>query len=202
MSTINQIRANRRNAKKSSGPTSIAGKQKTSLNALVHGIRADTLMLPGEDREKYNLLVAGLHEAWQPKDDMETSLVQQIATNQWKLARIDRHEARLNEDTEMSPVDLATAIHRLYLTQGRLERSISQTITDLARYRAERIARQDEDNSKEPETLRQGLLWTHEDGGGIYAVLPQVLGLDGVWREIPREILGDFSKSPKPPTAA
>ena len=32
-----------------------------------------------------------------------------------------------------------------------------------------------------------------------YEVLPEVLGLDGVWRQLPREILGDFSQSPKKP---
>jgi len=37
--------------------------------------------------------------------------------------------------------------------------------------------------------------------GRYFEVLPQVCGLDGVWRDIPREVLGDLSK-PKPPASA
>ena len=38
MATDAQIRANQENAQKSSGPTSIEGKKKSSMNAMTHGI--------------------------------------------------------------------------------------------------------------------------------------------------------------------
>jgi hypothetical protein len=37
-----------------------------------------------------------------------------------------------------------------------------------------------------------GLTWNTPEGKRYYSVLPRVLGLDGIWREIPREVLGDF----------
>ena len=38
MATDAQIRANQENAQKSTGPTSIEGKKKSSMNAVTHGI--------------------------------------------------------------------------------------------------------------------------------------------------------------------
>jgi hypothetical protein len=89
------------------------------------------------------------------------------------------------------------AIHRVYLTQVRLERSVSTTIADLERYRKERVERQKDLGLNQNDTYRKGLLWSL--GGVItYSALPQIRGLDGVWREIPREVLGDF---PNPPAS-
>ena len=48
MSTLRQIEANRRNAQKSTGPTSVTGKATSSMNALKTGIHAKSLVLPTE----------------------------------------------------------------------------------------------------------------------------------------------------------
>ena len=48
MSTQRQIEANRRNAQKSTGPTSVTGKAASSMNALKTGIHAKSLVLPSE----------------------------------------------------------------------------------------------------------------------------------------------------------
>ena len=198
MATIKQIRANRRNAKKSTGPKTEEGKNRTRFNALVHGLRAESAIIPGEDPAKFDQHLERLTNAWMPQDDMEKSLVEQIAINQWKLARIDRAEARIY-DPNVKPTDLALAMHRVYLTQVRLERSISSTIADLERYRKQRLARQQDNKPKHNEEFKIGLVWYNEEGKGHYAVLPQILGLDGVWRDIPADVLGDF---PDPPGTA
>jgi hypothetical protein len=49
MATAAQIAANRRNCQKSTGPRTEAGRNRSKLNALVHGCRANTLVLPTED---------------------------------------------------------------------------------------------------------------------------------------------------------
>ncbi len=49
MTTEAQIKANQENAKKSTGPTSIEGKQRSSMNAITHGIFAKIPLLPGEN---------------------------------------------------------------------------------------------------------------------------------------------------------
>ena len=61
-----KIEANRRNCLKSTGPRTSAGKDRSRLNAVKHGARAETLVLPGEDpqaleerREAWRMPVAG-----------------------------------------------------------------------------------------------------------------------------------------------
>jgi hypothetical protein len=46
MTTQAKIDANRRNATKSTGPKTAAGKARVSLNALKHGLSAQTMVLP------------------------------------------------------------------------------------------------------------------------------------------------------------
>ena len=196
MSTINQKRANRLNAKKSTGPTTEAGKEKSRFNALVHGLRAESTLLPGEDVDRFDQLLDSITVAWRPQDDMERSLIEQIAANQWKLARLDRAEARIHNDTTLSGADFATAISRFYLTQARLERNISRTILDLERYRKQRLERAQEKKSDGYRDFRPGLVESMNDGPPYFRVQPQIYGLDNVWRFLPRVLLGDFSGVP------
>ena len=49
MTTDAQNEANRRNAKKSTGPRSQAGKAVASQNALKHGLTAKRVIIPGEE---------------------------------------------------------------------------------------------------------------------------------------------------------
>ena len=191
MATIKQIRANRRNAQKSTGPQSPEAKERVRFNALVHGLRAESTVILGEDQAKFDQHLERLSAAWMPQDDMEKSLVEDIAVTQWKLARIDRNEARIH-DPAVPAKDYALAIHRVYLTQVRLQRAISSTIADLQRYRKERTERLKDEKAKTPEKIKMGLTWNTPEGKRYYSVLPRVLGLDGIWREIPREVLGDF----------
>jgi hypothetical protein len=201
MSTINQIKANRRNAQKSTGPKTPEGKDRVRFNSLVHGLRAESAVIPGEDQTKFDQHLERLSAAWMPQDDFEKSLVEQIAVDQWKLARLDRSEAKVHDPSV--PFDaFALAIHRVYLTQTRLERSVSATIADLDRYRKIRIEREVERTADSKVEITMGLTWSTSDGRSSYTVLPTVLGLDGIWREIPRDVLGDFPEPDPPDTEA
>ena len=55
-----KIDANRRNARKSTGPRTEEGKDQVKLNALKHGLTARTVVLPHEDEEAYQQR----REAW------------------------------------------------------------------------------------------------------------------------------------------
>jgi hypothetical protein len=92
--------------------------------------------------------------AWKPQDEMEKSLVEQIAVNQWKLARLDAVEAAL-------------ASHRICLTQARLERAISNTIADLERCRKIRLARAEDQRIQENRHLENGAKSPEILGGGL-----------------------------------
>ncbi|HXM41330.1 MAG TPA: hypothetical protein VN924_08765 [Bryobacteraceae bacterium] len=207
MATINQIHANRLNAQKSTGPKTPEGKDKVRFNSLVHGLRAESPVIPGEDQGKFDRHLERLIATWTPSDDREQSLVEQIAVTQWKLARIDHAEAKIYAEGAMTPVELSMAINRLCLTQVRLERSISSITAELDRYRKSRLEPEAEakpthkpthkpaTDCETSEQYQKGLVWSCPEGRS-YTVLPKVCGLDGVWREIPREVLGDFSNPP------
>src|SRR6185436_4192778 len=53
MTSFRQIQANRRNALKSTGPTSEEGKQQSRCNAVRHGLTAETVIVALEDAEDY-----------------------------------------------------------------------------------------------------------------------------------------------------
>ena len=53
MTSFRQIQANRRNALKSTGPTSEEGKQQSRRNAVRHGLTAETVIGALEDAEDY-----------------------------------------------------------------------------------------------------------------------------------------------------
>jgi hypothetical protein len=188
MTTIRQIRVNRKNAPE--------GNEHTKFHSLVHGLRGESAVIPGEDRTKFDQYLERLNAAWMPQDDMEKSLVEQIAVNQLKLARLDRGEAPIY-DSGVPPADFSSAIQRVYVTQARLERSISGAIADLERYRKQRMEHVADSQPNPQQNYKGGLIWYDGVGGSHYAVLPQIRGLDGVWREIPAELLADFPDDPR-----
>jgi hypothetical protein len=92
MSSENQIRANRENARHSTGPKTPEGKARSSLNATRHGLLARQLVLPVEDRAQYLELLAAFEDEYQPASPTETVLVHQLAAAQWRLQRLTRIE--------------------------------------------------------------------------------------------------------------
>lgn len=90
-----QIEANRRNALKSTGPKSQAGKATSSMNAVRHGLTATQVVIAGEDPEEYNQLADSLREKFTPVDSLELRLVEQLAQQLWRLRRVSHFECAL-----------------------------------------------------------------------------------------------------------
>jgi hypothetical protein len=53
MTSLRQIEANRRNARKSTGPRTEAGKERARRNAIRHGLTAETAIEPLENPDDY-----------------------------------------------------------------------------------------------------------------------------------------------------
>lgn len=70
MSTDAQVRANRTNAQRSTGPRTAAGKAASRLNALKHGVLAKHVVLPNEDAEEFDALKAGVYQQLQPLGEL------------------------------------------------------------------------------------------------------------------------------------
>src|SRR5262249_28832970 len=95
MATLKQIEANLRNALKSTGPRTPEGKSVVCLNSLRHGLRARTLVLPGEILEEFHELCDDLESEWQPQTRSEQLYLEQIAVSHWKLSRMEVGEAEI-----------------------------------------------------------------------------------------------------------
>ncbi len=63
-----RVEANRRNAKKSTGPTTLGGKAKASMNALKHGLSAKTILIDGEGPEAFERFAQDFWKALEPQD--------------------------------------------------------------------------------------------------------------------------------------
>ena len=92
MPTNAQIKANRNNARKSTGPRTDAGKTRSAKNALKHGLLARDTVLPGEDPADFDRQLSALEADIQPANSLEFELVRQIADSQWRMRRLTRLE--------------------------------------------------------------------------------------------------------------
>ena len=75
MATQRQIEANRRNAQRSTGPTTPEGKARSAQNSLTHGLTAASVVISIEDRGDYEELRARLIAEHKPVGTQELFLV-------------------------------------------------------------------------------------------------------------------------------
>jgi hypothetical protein len=105
--TQKQIEANRRNARKSTGPKSPnedtrtclsrnesgnhvrrgQGKIRAALNGWRHGLTGQVLTMAQEDRDAFETFARELRNAWFPVGPLETQIAQAIAEDEWRLNR-------------------------------------------------------------------------------------------------------------------
>src|SRR5579864_5301481 len=131
MATLKQFEANRRNAQKSTGPKTPEGKAACSMNALRHGLRARSVVLPGEDPTEFHQLCNDLESEWHPKSRTEQFYVEQMAVSQWKLTRMEVVEVNIFKDAgAKTQVPL---LDRLWQAEHRLERSFVRAQRELQR---------------------------------------------------------------------
>jgi hypothetical protein len=95
MSSDRRIQANQRNARRSTGPRTAAGKAVSRLNALTHGAFANDLLLPGEDAPAFHRLEARYLAQFKPATPSEAFLVQRMIMVSWRLPRLAAMESRV-----------------------------------------------------------------------------------------------------------
>jgi hypothetical protein len=121
MSSLKQIEANRRNALKSTGPTSTEGKDRSRCNAVRHGLTAETIIADLEDAEDYQAFEAAIIADYDAQTAVERELVLRLASVLWRLRRAIGIESGIFESvTERSvkddpPSGGALATDRLYV---------------------------------------------------------------------------------------
>jgi hypothetical protein len=97
MTSSRQIEANRRNALKSTGPKTAAGKEQSRRNAVRHGLTAKTVISALEDVEDYGAFEAAIIADYDAQSAVERELVLRLASVLWRLRRATTMETGLFE---------------------------------------------------------------------------------------------------------
>jgi len=90
-----KIEANRRNARRSTGPSTAESKAISSRNAVTHGLTSYRGLLPGEKLEDFSDLRARIFADLAPDSAIEIELAERIASLLWRLRRVPAFEAAL-----------------------------------------------------------------------------------------------------------
>jgi hypothetical protein len=150
---------NRANSEHSTGPRTTAGKQRSSLNALRHGLTGHVVVLPTEDQTAYQRHLLRFVDQFQPKGALEEQLVQSLGDTTWRLNRVPATEATFltlaaedhldsihtNEPRAAGALALAQAFHQqchalanISIYEQRLARLFDRTLKQLHEIQAER----------------------------------------------------------------
>jgi hypothetical protein len=130
-----QLRANRRNAQKCTGPKSVEGKQMASRNAVKYGLYSQDIIITShnlkENKEEYDLLLSSLLDEFQPQTGFQLHLVHKIANSLWRSRRAIRAETAEITD-QLDNIDIDASLRRQFLKiahqiDGSGEKKISRS---------------------------------------------------------------------------
>jgi hypothetical protein len=179
---VDRAATNRANSQHSTGPRTDSGKQRSSQNALRHGLTAASAVLPSEDQATFDAHRRGFFDEYQPATPTETQLVQELADTSWRLNRIPLLEADLLTRAAHPPTDQAAidfdivdahrAIASLSLHYQRLSRQFQKSLDMLRDLQADRIERQRRDLKDAAALLElhkhKGIPWEPTDHGFVF----------------------------------
>jgi hypothetical protein len=95
VTSFRQIEANRRNALRSTGPTTEDGKRRSRQNAVRHGLSAETVVEIVEDIDDYRGFEAAIIADYDARTAVERELVLRLASLLWRLRRATMIETEL-----------------------------------------------------------------------------------------------------------
>jgi hypothetical protein len=134
-----KIASNRKNSAHSTGPTTPLGKEKSSKNAIKHGIYADKLFSKTPqweaERIEYEELYSQLRDHYQPIGFKEELLVEQIYLELVRSGRILRWERVVFEDAAAL---MSGALEKVLRYSSFHSRHLSRLLEDLENEQAKR----------------------------------------------------------------
>ena len=115
-----KLAANRRNAQRSSGPRTEEGKRRSSLNAVTHGLRAETAILLDEDPQALEDRKTSWSSCLLPGNDSEQRAVDDAGEYSWMQDRARRAQvARLATNISNAGIEEAKREATEVLSLGR-----------------------------------------------------------------------------------
>lgn len=91
------------NGRLSKGPITPAGKRRSSLNSIRHGLLARCLVLEDESPEAFKLLHAYHIQRLQPVDGVEIAIVEEMTASMWRLRRSWAIETHMLDSASAAP---------------------------------------------------------------------------------------------------
>ncbi len=95
MASEAQLRANRLNAQKSTGPRTVEGKAVVAQNAVRHGLLAEQAVIRGEDPGQFEFYREQMLGELAPAGTMESMLAERAVGLAWRLRRAERIQAEV-----------------------------------------------------------------------------------------------------------
>src|SRR5260370_40391494 len=104
-SSQRKIESSRLNSAKSRGAHTAQGRRAFALNAVTHGLTAQTVILQNEPGDEYEVELQSYLDHFRPQDMPEERLVRQLAAAGWRLDRYTGVESgllnnKMDEQTE------------------------------------------------------------------------------------------------------
>jgi hypothetical protein len=135
MFTETQTNPTQTNPTQATGPKTPEGKRIAARNATSHGLFARDVVLThlGEDPAGYKALLDALTNQLQPHNMLEQHYVEKIAAASWRLRRLQRWQAQLFEDPDITEDQALDKLDRVMRHETNLHRQIDTSVKMLAR---------------------------------------------------------------------
>ena len=151
--SLAKVAANRRNAKRSTGPKTESGKAIVSLNATKHGLLSSEVLLEGEHEGTLIEFGKRMHAELRPVGEFESFLVDRIVSSSWRLRRViavetgvfcAEMESMLGEQVGVGLAFIrdgnqGDSFSKLSRYEAGIERGLYRALHELQRLQAERF---------------------------------------------------------------
>ena len=97
MSSLRRIIASRANGRRSQGPATAGGLERSSANAIRHGLLAKCVVLENESGPCFDDVVTQHIRRFDPADGVEFGMIEEMAAAYWRMRRAWAIENRLME---------------------------------------------------------------------------------------------------------
>jgi hypothetical protein len=107
------------------------------MNAVKHGLRAQTIILPNERQEDFDQIHNSLRQQYDPQNPTEQLLVDAAVIAQWKVVRAEVYETAAY-DKKQSHLHRAEFFRGMIRAQNSLARLYSKAYDELERIKTAR----------------------------------------------------------------
>jgi hypothetical protein len=117
MSSQRKIDSAQTNGAKSHGPKTEAGRKKSAMNAVTHGLYAESVVLSTESPEEHRQMLEAYIQQFQPDGQAEFDLIEEMVAAKWRQRRLWAIETHL---LEVEMLDQKKILDKKYESYGEM----------------------------------------------------------------------------------